>query len=277
MTGGFNGKLALVTGAANGIGRAVSVRLAREGSNIILVDIDRAGLEEAARQVEATGAKASWYLADVSDAQQVARLHELVTAEHATPDILINSAGVAMSGAIDEVSLDDWRWLLGVNLWGIIHTVHFFVGDMYRRGSGHIVNLASAAGLFALPQAGLYTTSKHAVVGLSSVLRAEASAHGVSVTAVCPGFVLTPMLENVKSTDPREKADDESATARRLAMSAEKLADRLLVGMIKDRPIVACPLYVKVIYGVSRYFPRFWDRLLKASAKSGHKARQAMR
>ena len=276
MTGGFKDKVVLVTGAASGIGRSICLRLAREGSDILLADIDQAGLESASREIESTGARASWYLADVSDAAQVEKLHERVMSEHGAPDILVNSAGVAMSGTMDEVSLDDWRWLLGVNLWGIIHTVHYFVGDMYERGSGHIVNLASAAGLFALPHAGLYTTSKHAVVGLSAVLRAEASVHGVSVTAVCPGFVRTPMLDNVKTVEPVKAAGDTEA-AKRIAMSAEKLAERIVAGILKDKPVLTCPLYVKIMHGASTFFPRLWDRWMKVSARAGYKARQAKR
>lgn len=276
MACGFKDKVVLVTGAASGIGRSVSSRLAGEGATVLLVDVDRVGLEAVSREMESNGAKTSWYLADVSDAAQMEKLHERVTAEHGTPDILINSAGVAMSGTIDETPLEDWRWLLGVNLWGIIHTVHYFAGDMYRRGSGHIVNLASAAGLFALPYAGLYTTSKHAVVGLSGALRAEASVHGVRVTTVCPGFVRTPMLDNVKTVEPTTGADD-SRAMKKISMRPERLADRIIEAMEKDRAVVTCPLYIKAMYGVSRFFPRLWDMFCKANARAGYKARKANR
>jgi NAD(P)-dependent dehydrogenase (short-subunit alcohol dehydrogenase family) len=273
MTEGFDGRLALVTGAASGIGRAISGRLAREGCSVVLVDIDRDGVESACREIDASGLNASWYLADVSDPEQVERLHELVTAEVGTPDILVNSAGVAMAGTFDKVSLDDWRWLLGVNLWGAVHTVHYFINDFYSRGSGHIVNMASAAGLFVLPEAGLYTTSKFAMVGFSGSLRIQAAVHGVKVMTVCPGFVATPMLENVKSAEPGSIEDD-TAAARRIAMSPERLIDKILAGMLKDSPVVTCPFYIKLMYGTARHLPRLWDRLMKASARAAFKGKR---
>ncbi len=273
MTGSFNDELALVTGAASGIGRALSLRLAREGCSVILVDIDREGLEAACREIDPSGTRATWYLADVSDAEQVERLHELVTSEVGTPDILVNSAGVAMAGTFDQVSLDDWRWLLGVNLWGAVHTVHYFINDFYSRGSGHIINMASAAGLFVLPEAGLYTTSKYAMVGFSGSLRIQASVHGVKVMTVCPGFVATPMLENVRSAEPGFIEDD-AAAARRIAMRPDRLIDKILAGMHKDSPVVTCPFYINLMYGTARHFPRLWDRLMKAGARAAFRAKQ---
>lgn len=267
----FRDRVALVTGAASGIGESVAMRLASEGARVLLVDIDRAGLETVARQIKSSGGWAESYVTDVSNAAQVAQLHNRVTTVHGTPDFLINSAGVVISGSIEQIPLDEWKWALGVNLWGIIHTVHCFAEEMYARGSGHIVNLASAAGLFALPYVGVYTTSKFAVVGFSRVLRTEAAVHGVNVLTVCPGFVRTPMLDNVKSVG-MEVDSSETSPMKRFAMCPEKLTDNILKAMEKRRSLLVCPRHMKLIYDFSRLFPRIWDGLLSINARVTQKA-----
>jgi short-subunit dehydrogenase len=266
----FRESTALVTGAASGIGRSVAMKLAAEGAGVLLVDIDREGLRSVANDIGLSGGRASFYVTDVSDAGQVEELRDRVAAEHGTPDILVNSAGVVIGGAIDQIPLAEWEWLLGVNLWGVINTVHHFSRDMYERGSGNIVNLASAAGLMALPYLSLYTTSKFAVVGFSKVLRAEASVHGVKVTTVCPGFVRTPMLDNVKAVG-MEVDSSEDSTMKRHAMSPDELADRIVRAMEKGTAVVVCPYQMKLLYGISKYFPRLWDSFISLNARIAHK------
>jgi NAD(P)-dependent dehydrogenase (short-subunit alcohol dehydrogenase family) len=253
----YGNKRVLVTGAASGIGRALALRFADLGASLLLTDIDRAGLEAVSREVESRGGTALWYLADVSDAQQVERLHERVSSEAGVPDILINSAGVAEVAAIEEAPLEDWRWVLGVNLWGCIHTLHYFLPGMYARGSGHVVNVASAAGLFALAYSGMYTTSKFAVVGLTETLRGEASVHGVGATAVCPGFIDTPLLENVKSIGFEQR--EVTPLLKRLLTKPDKLALKIIECIDANKPVLVCPLYVRLLLFIKRTMPKRWD------------------
>jgi len=269
MNGDYSGKRVLITGGASGIGRALALLFATKGASLLLVDIDQAGLEAVAGEAESRGVGAKWYLTDVGDADQVALLHERVVSEAGVPDILVNCAGVAETAAIEEAPLEDWRSLLGVNLWGSIHTLHYFLPDMYERGSGHVVNLASVAGLSAMPFEGLYVTSKFALVGLTETLRAEASVHGVGVSAICPGFIDTPMLDNVKAVG---FAESDTSRLRRLTPKPEKLAAKILTCIEKNRPLLIYPFSYKVMLWTKRLAPRVWDRFNKKMASVAYRA-----
>jgi NAD(P)-dependent dehydrogenase (short-subunit alcohol dehydrogenase family) len=269
MNGNYSGKQVLITGAAGGIGRACAFLLAEKGASLTLVDIDFSGLEKVAGGVESRGAEARWYVVDVSDAEEVGRLHQKVCSDAGVPDILVNSAGVAETAAIEEAPLEDWRNVLGVNLWGSIHTLHYFLPGMYERGSGHVVNLASFAGLSAVAFEGPYVTSKFAIVGLTKTLRAEASVHGVGVSVICPGFIDTPMLDNVKSVG---FAESDSSRLRRFTPGPEKLALKILACIDKNRPLLIYPAYYRTLLWVERLTPRGWDALSKKLAGMAYRA-----
>jgi NAD(P)-dependent dehydrogenase (short-subunit alcohol dehydrogenase family) len=271
----YRKKSVLVTGAASGIGRALVLRFADLGASLLLTDIDRSGLEAVSREAESRGATSRWYLADVSDAEQVERLWERVSTDAGVPDILINSAGVAEVAALEEAPLEDWHWVLGVNLWGCIHTMHYFLPGMYARGSGHVVNMASAAGLFALAYSGMYTTSKFAVVGLTETLRSEASVHGVGATVVCPGFIDTPLLENVKSIGFEQR--EVSPFLRRLLTKPDKLAVKVIECIEANRPMLVCPLYIRVMLFIKRIMPMRWDSFTRKQTAASYKMRNGLR
>ncbi|MHB8696273.1 MAG: SDR family oxidoreductase, partial [Solirubrobacteraceae bacterium] len=188
----FNGRVALVTGAASGIGKALAAALAARGAHVIMSDIDRATLEEAATRIDGDRTTAEL---DVRDANAFVGLVEQITRQHGRLDILINNAGTAAVGEAHELSLDHWRHVLAVNIDGVVHGVHAAYPGMVARASGHIVNIASVAGLAPAPLFAPYATSKFAVMGLSLSLRAEAATHGVGVTVVCPGAIETPLLD----------------------------------------------------------------------------------
>ena len=274
MNGDYSGKHVLITGGASGIGRALALLFAREGASLLLVDINQSGLEAVAGEVESHGVEARRYQADVSDADQVARLHDKVTSEAGTPDILINCAGVAEMAAIEEAPLEDWRTVLGVNLWGSIHTLHYFLPDMYERGSGHVVNVASAAGLAASAFLGLYVTSKFALVGLTETLRAEAAVHGVGVAAICPGFIETPLLDKTKTVG---FAEEGSQPLRKYIPKPEKLAKKILICIKRDKPMLIYPASFKVIIWIKRRTPRGSDKFSKKAARTAYNTRHISR
>jgi NAD(P)-dependent dehydrogenase (short-subunit alcohol dehydrogenase family) len=269
MKNNYSGKRVLITGAAGGIGRACALLFAVKGASLLLVDVNRSGLETVAAEAESRGAEARWYITDVSDAGEVARLHETVCTDAGVPDILVNCAGVAETAAIEEAPLEDWRHVMGVNLWGSIHVLHYFLPGMYQRGSGQVVNVASVAGLAAMAFEGLYVTSKFAMVGLTETLRAEAAVHGVGVSAVCPGFINTPMLENVKAVG---FAESDTSGLRKFAAKPEKLAVKVLVCMEKNRAVLIYPASYRVMVWLKRVMPRSWDKLNKKLAKLAYKA-----
>jgi NAD(P)-dependent dehydrogenase (short-subunit alcohol dehydrogenase family) len=185
----FSGATAIVTGGASGIGRALSEALARRGAPVVVADRNADGAAEVARAIVAAGGSARSEALDVTDAAAVERLVDETAREHGRVDLMFNNAGIAIIGEETDVSLDDWRKVVDVNLWGVVHGIRAAYPRMVRQGSGHIVNTASLAGLSPAPFEISYTATKYAVVGLSRALRAEAAAHGVKVSVVCPGFI----------------------------------------------------------------------------------------
>jgi len=194
----LRGKCAVVTGAASGIGRAMADAFAAEGMRVVLADIESGALEHAAAAVRARGSAALAVPTDVSQAEQVQALGDRAAAEFGRVDVVCNNAGVALSGPTWEHTLADWQWLLGVNLWGVVHGVRTFVPLMLKQGGeGHIVNTGSVAGLTSNPFMSIYNVSKHAVVTLSETLQKELTLLGtqVRVSVLCTGFVNTRILE----------------------------------------------------------------------------------
>ena len=191
----FQDKITIITGAASGIGRALSQQLARAGAEVILADIHASQAEETAENIRSSGGRATGAALDVTDPQAVEALVASTFEQHGRLDYIFNNAGVASVGEVQNTNLDEWNRMIDVNLRGVIHGVHAAYPRMVEQGFGHIVNTASAAGLVPTPTMTAYATTKHAVVGLSKGLRAEAISRGVHVSAICPGIINTPMLD----------------------------------------------------------------------------------
>jgi NAD(P)-dependent dehydrogenase (short-subunit alcohol dehydrogenase family) len=183
----LRGKTSVVTGGASGIGRALALRLAREGANVVVGDLDAAGMESVASEVRGLGVKALTVRTDVSELAQVEALAAQAFESFGAVHVLCNNAGVAAWGGLESATHRDWQWVLGVNLWGVIHGVEAFVPRMIARGEpGHIVNTASMAGLIASKGLGVYNTSKYAVVGLSETLAKDLKPYRIGVSVLCP-------------------------------------------------------------------------------------------
>lgn len=193
----LKGKVAAVTGAGSGLGRAMALAFADEGMDLALADVDEKGLTETQSLVEAKGVRASCTKVDVSKEADVHRLCDSLEAVH----VVCNNAGVSVAGAAWENSVDDWRWILGVNLWGVIHGVRAFAPRLIAQDEGHIVNTASVAGLISPPASAAYNVTKHAVVTLSESLyhdlRERKSRVGVSV--LCPAYVPTGIADSERN------------------------------------------------------------------------------
>jgi NAD(P)-dependent dehydrogenase (short-subunit alcohol dehydrogenase family) len=187
----FIHNVAIVTGGASGIGRALCEELGRLGAIVIVADINRKGAKQVAAAIAAAGGKAHAVSLDVAQSGQVTKLFTATAKQHGRLDYLFNNAGIAVMGEVIDMKPAHWRHTLDVNLWGVIHGTAAAYQVMARQGFGHIVNTASAAGLFPVPLLTAYTATKHAVVGLSLALRVEAKGHGVKVSVVCPGIIRT--------------------------------------------------------------------------------------
>ncbi|HWP66092.1 MAG TPA: SDR family NAD(P)-dependent oxidoreductase [Candidatus Limnocylindria bacterium] len=196
------GKVAVVTGAASGIGRALAETFAGAGMKVVLADVEAAALDVAARELGAAGADVLAVPTDVSSADAVEALAARTYDRFGAAHVVCNNAGVALAGPLWECTIDDWRWLLGVNLWGVIHGVRSFVPRMLAAATpGHVVNTASIAGLTSAPGIGAYNASKHAVVALSETLAKDLALAGapIKVSVLCPGFVNTRILDSARN------------------------------------------------------------------------------
>ncbi len=228
----FRGKVAVVTGAASGIGRAMAERFAAEGMRVVLADIEQRALAEAERELEAGGATVLAVRTDVSKASEVEELARKTIDAFGAVHVLCNNAGVGpVTGASWELTEADWKWVLGVNLWGVLHGIRVFVPIMLGQDSeGHIVNTASIAGLLSAPWAATYDVAKHGVVTLSESLHRElaASKAKVKVSVLCPAWVSTRLMDGDRNR-PAELWNDPAQEARRPEAGAMEQAVRQLV------------------------------------------------
>lgn len=213
----FGGQLVLVTGAGNGIARATALAFAEAGARVVAVDRDAEAAVRTAEEARSAGASASWArTVDVSDAQAMEKLAEEITAEHGVVDVLVNNAGVGLGGSFFDTTPEDWKRVLDVDPWGVIHGCRLFGARMAGRGQdGHLVNVASASTYQpsrALPSC---STSKAAVLMLGECLRAELAGQGIGVTAVCPGIVDTGITSSARFAGT--EAEEEQRRRRRPA------------------------------------------------------------
>jgi NAD(P)-dependent dehydrogenase (short-subunit alcohol dehydrogenase family) len=241
----LQGKVAVITGGASGIGRAVAEKAAAAGMKIVIADIEEAALKEAQRDLAEGGADAVAVVTDVADAASVRDLRDRALQEFGAVHLVHNNAGVGGGGPIWQVPEQDWRWILGVNLWGVINGVTAFVPLLIEQGEGHVVNTASIAGLTTAPFLGPYNATKQAVVAISETLFKDLQASGVKgvgVSVLCPGFVRTRIAESARnrpSWAPERVADDaEGAETLRTAIS-DMIAGGIAPDAVAERVIDA--------------------------------------
>lgn len=262
----LHGKTAVVTGAASGIGRACALEFAREGMKVVVADLNEPGLKETVEMIRARGATAVAKKTDVARKDEVKVLIDFAIGEVSGVDLLMNNAGVAMIGEVRDLSLeDDWEWVMGVNLWGPIYGCHYVLSHMIERGSGHIVNTSSAAGLFASPCMAPYCTSKFGLVGFSESLRSEVARLGVGVTCVCPAFVKTPIFE----TSPTKGLSglDKSKVNKFWGQTPEKTARQIVQGVKRNKGLLVLTPEAKLLFTMKKFLPPLYSRIGLLTAK----------
>ncbi|MFF1602685.1 SDR family oxidoreductase [Streptomyces mirabilis] len=266
----FGGQLVLVTGAGSGIGRATALAFAEAGARVVAVDRDAEGAARTAEMSRLIGSPEAWAeTVDVSDEQAMEKLAERVAGEYGVVDVLVNNAGIGLSGSFFDTTPEDWKKVLDVNLWGVIHGCRLFGRQMAERGQGgHIVNTASAAAYLPSKALPAYSTSKAAVLMLSECLRAELAGQGIGVSAICPGFVNT----NITSTahfagvDASEEKRRQKKSARLYGLRnypPEKVADAILRAVVRNQAVV--PVTPEARGG--RLMSRLAPRALRAIAR----------
>jgi NAD(P)-dependent dehydrogenase (short-subunit alcohol dehydrogenase family) len=249
----MKGAIAIVTGGGSGIGRALSLELAKRGAFVHVTDANGGSAEETAKRI---GPQAKHAPLDVRDGAAVQRFCDSV----GRVDYLFNNAGIAVAGEVNDLTLAHWDRIIDVNIRGVVHGVHAVYPGMIARGSGHIVNTASLAGLIPTPLGTPYAMTKHAVVGLSVSLRMEAARYGVKVSALCPGAIETPILDSTGPADlpppkwipnTRELLTKATGTPYPVA----KLAAETLDGVERDVAVIVIPSRARVIWRGYRFAP----------------------
>jgi short-subunit dehydrogenase len=261
----LEGRTAVITGAAGGIGRAIAVSLARRNCNLALADIDEVGTTETSIRARDYGVFVSQHRIDVSDRLAVAQFPIIVAAEHGGVDILVNNAGVAVGGTFEQVSEEDFEWLFEINFWGLVRMTRAFMPLLQASEDARIVNLSSLYGLIAPPEQAPYSASKFAVRGFSEALRHELEGSNVGVTVVHPGGVNTSIAE--KARLPAGVSEEEIARRREryrklLTMPPEIAGETIVRGIERRQSRVLVGSDAKVISLIARLLPASYWKLL---------------
>ncbi|GAB4579255.1 MAG: SDR family oxidoreductase [Anaerolineales bacterium] len=250
----YHQKTAIVTGSGSGIGQALCEQLAQARAIIVAADLNGQAAQETAESICRAGGQARAVRLDVSDVEAVQGLVNATVAEFGCLDFMFNNAGITMLGEVRDQSLENWRRVMEVNLMGVIYGTDAAYKQMIRQGSGHIINTASLAGLVPQPTSVPYTASKHAVVGLSTALRAEAADLGVRVSVVCPAFIQANMIHEGSVVGVRV-SDLHARRNLRLMPTAEQAARAILRGVARNHEIIVYPFYARVLWWISRAIP----------------------
>jgi short-subunit dehydrogenase len=237
----FDGRVAAITGAASGIGRALAIELAGQRAHLALCDIDEAGLAETVTRCEGHGVKVTSAIVDVADRDVVHAWADAVVADHGAVHLVVNNAGVALGATVADMPYDDLEWLMGINFWGVVHGTKAFLPHLEAGGEGHVVNVSSVFGLMAIPSQAAYNAAKFAVRGYTDALRMELEIAGspVSCTTVHPGGIRTNIARNARIHESvvafgggERSADEFDKIAR---TTPERAARQILAAVRRDK------------------------------------------
>lgn len=251
---------AVVTGAAGGLGRSFVLRIAKRGGSVLVTDVDEAGAARTAEDAVRAGGRAVVRRCDVRSAEEVAALVGAAEKELGGVDLVVNNAGVAVAGDVGAVSLEDWKWQIDINLWGVIHGCHAFVPHFRKQKSGHVINVASLAGLVSAPGMAPYNVTKFAVVALSEAMYGELRGSGAGVTVLCPSFFQTNIMTSSRSTGIDVSVAEKRMKATRI--QADQVADCALLAAERNELYALPHPDGRALWGAKRLAPRLFSELL---------------
>jgi NAD(P)-dependent dehydrogenase (short-subunit alcohol dehydrogenase family) len=279
----FRGKVAAITGAGSGIGRALALALTRAGARLALADINESGLAETARAVQAAGGTCTIAKVDVADRAAVFGWADECRAAHRQVNLVINNAGVALSALAETVRDEDFRWIMGINFWGVVHGTQAFLPHLRASGDGHVVNISSIFGMIAMPTQSPYNAAKFAVRGYTEALRMELELEGaqVGVTCVHPGGVATGIVR-AQRIDPAVQAlaGEDDATLRRRGelmiqrTTPEQAALRILAGVRRNESRVLVGADARVMDIMARFLGSGYQGLIVRSVRRMRQAKE---
>ena len=282
MSWNLEGGVAVITGAGSGIGRALAGRLARDKMALALADMDAAGLEETLRTLGSPSATVSTHTVDVSDAKQVEQFAADVVQRHGRATLLINNAGVAIYGTVEELTLSEIEWLIRINFWGVVHGVKIFLPILKREPHAHIVNVSSIYGIISPAGQSAYCASKFAVRGFTEVLMHELAGTSIGVSCVHPGGVRTAIARRARIAaavkDPAQRQLAIAAFDRVAQLSPEAAAERIVEGVKRGEPRILVGSDAVQIDRMQRLMPvRYWRIMKKRYEKVLQNAARALR
>lgn len=265
----FEDKVAVITGAGSGIGRALAVDLAKRGARLALSDVNTTAVAETAALCEKAGAQADHYVLDVADRAAVYEHADTVESELGKANLVFNNAGVALTASVEEMTWEDFEWIMGINFWGVMHGTKAFLPQLIESGDGHIVNISSVFGLFSVPTQSAYNATKFAVRGFTEALRQEMklAGHPVGVSSVHPGGIMTNIAKNSRTAKAHDH-DDLAKTFDKLAStSPESAAKRILRGVRRDEAKILVGWDAVGLDLMPRVFGSGYQRMVGAAAK----------
>ncbi len=269
----FRGKVALVTGGGSGIGRELALQLADLGARVIITDIVDERINDVLAELKRRSPESAGYRVDHADYESVKEFSERFFEDWDHVDILCSNAGVGAGGRIEELTLEDWQWMMNINLWNSIYMVQLFIPKMIQRKTGQILITSSGAGIIGIPGMAPYCTSKFAMLGLAESLRLELYRHNIKVSALCPGIIDTNIIRGGKiyfhdapGTPAKEKVEK---FYDRFGVHPKIVAKQAIRGMARDTGIIPSPLHMWGTYLLKRISPALYQGLVKRVWKTG--------
>lgn len=267
----LNRKTAAITGAGSGIGRALALNLARKGCNLALSDINGKALDETASLLRDYPVKTTTHIMDVADREQVYKYADDAAALHGGIDMIINNAGVAVVDSVEEVSYEDFEWVMGINFWGVVYGTKAFLPYLKRQPEGHVVNISSVNGFVTWPNHSPYCAAKFAVKGFTEVLLQEMEGTPIRVTCVHPGGIKTNIARSSRFRNPANKNMDKEGSIRtfeKLARTtADKAAEIIVQGIMKNKRRVLVGGDAYMMDWMTRFFPVSFVKIMAFGAK----------
>ncbi len=260
----FENRIAVITGAASGIGQAVAEAFATEGCDVAIADMNETGLAETATRVERRGRRATRHVVDVSKRSEMDRFVGEVESEHGGANIIVNNAGVSVAKTFEQHSLEDFEWLFGVNFWGVVYGCKLFLPLLRQAEEAHIVNISSIFGIIGVPMNSSYCASKFAVRGLSESLRVELADSGIGVTSVHPGGIATNIVASARWSEDEgaQKTQNETVASFKSMMPPSEAARRIVDGVANDKQRVLITKEAHLGDALQRISPRAVSRLV---------------
>jgi NAD(P)-dependent dehydrogenase (short-subunit alcohol dehydrogenase family) len=262
LTNLFKNKIAIVTGGASGIGKAICIYLAQHGSKVIIADNNFKMADETASVLSSEGYNGKAVQVDVSNPSEIESLINNTASEYGRIDYLFNNAGISVNGEFQDISLEKWKEVFDVNLWGVIYGCWYVYPVMIKQGSGHIINTSSLAGLIPGGLTSTYSASKHAVVGFSLTLRSEAKLYGIKVSTLCPGYLRTNIQETTPNlSDFMNSEKNKKMNADMKFLTPEDCINQIMRGVRRNKGIIVSPIKHKICWWLHRLWPGFMPNM----------------